>query len=142
MRTIIPAVMAPVFVLVLMTFVLLVMTGWARFADLRAHRLKVADIALGQNAWPGRTMQISNAFNNQFQVPVLLYVLVAFVLLTGKQDYIFIAAEWLFVILRMAHGYIHVTSNHVRLRFIAFIAGVLVLLLMWLWYAIRVLAAI
>ena len=142
MRTIIPAVMAPVFVLVLMTFVLLVMTGLTRAADLRARRLKLSDIALGQDAWPVRTTQIGNAFNNQFQVPVLFYALVAYVLLTGKQDYIFIAAEWLFVILRMAHAFIHVTSNDVQQRFSAYAAGALVLLLMWLWYAIRILAAL
>ncbi len=142
MRTIIPAVMAPVFVLVLMTFVLLLMTGYARFGDLRERRLRIADIALGQNAWPDRTMQISNAFNNQFQIPILFYLLVGFVLLTGKQDYFFIVAQWLFVISRIGHAYIHVTSNHVQQRFSFYLVGAVILMLMWVWYAIRILAAL
>ncbi len=142
MRTVIPWVMAPVFVMVLLTFVLLVMSGLARFNALRVGQVQLSDIALGQNAWPARSTQIGNSFNNQFQLPILFYVLVAFVLLTGKQDYVFIAAEWLFVILRIAHAFIHVTSNNVHQRFNAYAAGLVVLLLMWIWYAVRIMAAI
>ncbi len=142
MRTIVPMVLAPVFVLVAMTFALLIMTGRARVKDIAARRVKVSDIALGQSAWPERTQQMGNAFNNQFQLPVLFYVLVAFSLLTGKHDYIFIACQWLFVASRGAHAWVHVTSNNVRRRFDFFLAGVIVLMLMWLWFAIRILAAI
>ena len=142
MRTIIPYVLAPVFVLVLLTFALLIMTGRARLAALREGHVRIGDIALGQNAWPDRTQQISNAFDNQFQLPVMFYVLVILVLMTGKQDYIFIAAEWLFVLSRVGHAAVHVTSNNVQQRFYVYVAGALLLMLMWLWYAVRVLAAI
>jgi len=141
-RTLVPYVLAPVFVLVLMTFALLIMTGRARLADLRAGRLRIADIALGQNAWPDSTAQIGNAFNNQFQLPLLFYVLVILALMTGKQDYVFIIAEWVFVLLRIAHAAIHVTSNNVVWRFQAYVAGAVVLMLMWAWYAVRILLAI
>lgn len=142
MRTIIPMALAPVFVLVLMTFVLLIATGHARVRDLTERRVRMADIALGQGAWPPKTAQIAAAFNNQFQLPALFYILVILTLLTGKQDYFFVAAEWLFVLLRIAHAAIHVTTNDVPRRFQAFVAGAFVLMLMWLWYAVRILAAI
>jgi hypothetical protein len=141
-RTLVPHVLAPVFVLVLMTFALLVMTGRSRLADLRERRLRISDIALGQNVWPDKTAQVGNAFNNQFQLPLLFYVLVIFALMTGKQDYVFIVAEWLFVLLRLVHAAIHVTSNNVVWRFQAYVAGAVVLMLMWAWYAIRILLAI
>ena len=142
MRTIIPMVLAPVFVLVLMTFALLIYTGYARARDLNARKLRIADIALGQNAWPDTTVQIGNAFNNQFQLPLLFYVLVILVLLTGKQDWFFVAAEWLFVLTRIVHAAIHITSNNVIRRFQAYVTGAFLLMLMWLWYAVRILAAI
>lgn len=142
MRTIIPWVLAPVFVQVLLTFVLLLMAGRARLRDLQARTLRISDIALGQNVWPDKTAQIGNAFNNQFQLPLLFFVLVIFTMMTGKQDYVFIACEWLFVILRIAHAYVHVTTNHVPRRFQLYTAGAVVLMLMWLWYAIRIMAAI
>jgi hypothetical protein len=141
-RTLVPHVLAPGFALVLMTFALLVMTGRSRLGDLRERRLRISDIALGQNVWPDKTAQVGNAFNNQFQLPLLFYVLVIFALMTGKQDYVFIVAEWLFVLLRLVHAAIHVTSNNVVWRFQAYVAGAVVLMLMWAWYAIRILLAI
>ena len=33
------------------------------------------DIALGQPDWPERPTQFGNAFHNQFELPVLFYVL-------------------------------------------------------------------
>jgi hypothetical protein len=142
MRTLIPMVLAPVFVQVLLIFVLMLMTGRARVADLKTQRLRMSDIALGQNVWPDKTAQIGNAFNNQFQLPLLFFVLVIFTLMTGKQDYIFVACEWLFVLLRIGHAFVHVTSNNVIHRFQLYLAGAMLLMLMWLWYAIRIMAAI
>lgn len=142
MRTIVPMVLAPVFVLVLMTFALLLAAGYARVRDLNTRKLRISDIALGQNAWPEKTAQIGNAFNNQFQLPLLFYVLVVLVLVTGKQDWVFVGAQWLFVLTRIAHAAIHVTSNHVPRRFQAYAAGVFVLMAMWLWYMVRILFAI
>ena len=94
-----------------------------------------------KNICPGETAQIGNAFNNQFQMPLLFFVLVIFTLMTGKQDYLFIICEWLFVLLRLGHAYVHVTSNNVPRRFQLYVAGTLLLMLMWIWYAIRVMAA-
>ncbi len=142
MRTIIPWVLAPVFMQVLLIFALMFMMGRARLRDLQARTLRVSDIALGQNVWPDKTAQIGNAFNNQFQMPLLFFVLVIFTLMTGKQDYLFIICEWLFVLLRLGHAYVHVTSNNVPRRFQLYVAGTLLLMLMWIWYAIRVMAAI
>ena len=44
---------------------------------------------------------------------------------------------WIFVLARLAHAYIHTTSNHVPTRFNVFAVGVLVLLLMWIIFAVR-----
>ena len=82
------AILAPAFVQVALTFVLMLWMGRARFAAVRAGQVKVEDIALGQRAWPDRVMQIVNAFHNQFETPVLFYALVAFALLTRQADLI------------------------------------------------------
>jgi hypothetical protein len=46
-----------------------------RFAAVRAGEVQIGNIALGQRAWPTRVQQVSNAFQNQFELPVLFYVL-------------------------------------------------------------------
>ena len=73
----------PVFVLVFMTLILLVMTAVRRVSNLRSGEVRADDIALGQPGWPEKTTQYGNAFKNQLELPVLFYVLIAFILTLG-----------------------------------------------------------
>jgi hypothetical protein len=134
------AILAPLFVLVALTFVLLVWMGDVRYAAVRGGEVRVRDIALGQSGWPSRVQQISNCFANQFQLPMLFYVLTILALLLHQADRLFVLMAWVFVVLRVLHAAIHVTSNHVGRRFQAFAAGMVVLLLMWVVFAVRILA--
>lgn len=129
----------PVFVQVALTFGLLFWLGPARVAAVRRGEVKINDIALGQSAWPDRITQISRSFQNQLELPVLLYVLVGLALVTRKVDIWLVAGAWLFVASRLLHAYVHVTSNRIQLRFRSYVVGVSILVLMWLWLAVRVL---
>lgn len=134
------AILLPVFVQVALTFALLFMTGARRFAALRKGYVRIPDIALGQRAWPGRVQATSNAFANQFELPVLFFALVPLAIITRKADIVFVALSWVFVVTRLVHAAIFVTTNDVRQRFGAFVVGALVLLIMWLVFALRILA--
>jgi hypothetical protein len=137
----IQAVLLPVFVQVALTSFLMFWMARTRFGALRSGQVKVRDIALGQRAWPERPTQIANAFHNQFETPVLFYVLVVLALITHKADWLFLAMAWIFVACRIAHALIHTTSNDIRLRFFAFVIGAFVLTLMWIIFAVRILAS-
>jgi len=99
----IPTVLAPLFVQVALTFALLIWT--VRFAAARAEAVRVEDIALGQRAWPARAQQVSNTFQNQFELPVLFYVLVVLALFTRTADLLFVVMAWLFVLSHLGHAY-------------------------------------
>jgi hypothetical protein len=133
------AILAPLFVLVALTFALLVWMGAVRIAAVRRGEVRIKEISLGQSAWPPRVQQISNCFHNQFQLPMLFYVLTILALFLRKADLLFVLMAWVFVVLRILHAWVHVTSNHVGRRFQAFAAGAVVLLLMWLVFAVRIL---
>jgi hypothetical protein len=135
----IQAVLLPVFVQVALTFVLMFWMGGVRVAAISRGEVKIRDMALGQPAWPERETQIANSYHNQFQLPVLFLVLVAFALITRKADLLFVLLSWLFVLLRLVHAYVHVTSNHVPTRFRWYLIGAVVLLLMWIIFAVRIL---
>jgi len=135
------AVLLPVFVQVALTFALLVWMGRARISSVRRGETKVRDIALRQPGWPAQATQISNCYDSQFQLPPLFYVLVILAWATRQADLIFVVMAWIFVLARLAHAYVHTTSNHVPTRFWVFAVGMLVLLLMWIIFAIRILAA-
>jgi hypothetical protein len=137
----IEAVLFPVFVQVGITFFLLFWTARLRIAALRGREVAMADIALGQPAWPERPTQIANAFHNQLELPLLFYVLVILALFTRKADTFFVVMEWMFVATRLVHAAIHVTKNDVRLRFYAFAVGAVLLLIMWILFVLRLLFA-
>jgi len=134
-------VLLPVFVQVALTLGLLLWMAYTRRSSLSRGELKVRDIALGQSAWPPKAMQASNCFDNQFQLPLLFYVLVIFAWITKQADLIFVVMAWIFVLSRLAHAYIHTTSNHVPTRFNLFALGVAVLLIMWIIFAVRILVS-
>jgi hypothetical protein len=125
-------------VLIGLTFFLLVWTGRSRVAALQSGEVKIRDIALGERNWPQKSQQAVNAYHNQLELPVLFYVLVALALITRKADLTFVVMSWVFVATRLVHAYIHATSNKVPLRFRAFLVGAVILMLMWILFAVRV----
>jgi hypothetical protein len=133
------AILLPVFVQVALTFTLMFWMGSVRVAAISRGQVKIRDMALGQPVRPERETQVANCFHNQLQLPLLFYVLVALALITRKADFLFVVLSWAFVLLRLVHAFVHVTTNHVPTRFRWFLAGALVLLLMWIIFAVRIL---
>lgn len=130
-------VLAPVLVQAALTLGLLVATGRARLAALKSGEVALREVALGQDAWPRRATQLGRAYQNQTEAPTLFYAVVAMAMAAQLTDLVFVALEWLFVALRLAHAYVHVTSNHVPTRFRFFVASVGALAALWLWLALR-----
>ena len=135
-------VLLPVFVLVGLTFVLLLSMAGARRGALVGGQTKVRDIVLGQPNWPTRATQIANCYRNQFEIPVLFYILIALALPLRHADFLIVLLSWVFVVARLVHAGIFVTSNDLNQRSLAWFAGVLVLLAMWIYFALKILLLI
>ena len=132
-------VLLPVFVQAGLTFALLFWMATLRTSAIRSGQTSFKDIALRQPNWPERPTQIANCFSNQFEIPLLFYVLIALALPLRHADLIIVVLSWIFVITRLVHAWIFVTSNNVRQRSLAWFAGVLAVLIMWIWFAISML---
>ena len=135
-------VLLPVFVLVGLAFFLLLWMATARGQALKGRETSFKDIALGQPNWPTRATQVGNCFSNQFEMPVLFYILIALALPLRHADLVIVLLSWVFVVTRFAHAGIFVTSNNVRQRTLAWHAGMLVLFAMWLYFALKTLLLI
>ena len=133
------SVLLPLFVEVILTIVVMLRMGALRFRDFRTGAVKPLAVALREPNWPPRTAQAANSFSNQFELPVLFYVLTILEWVTRHAGLLFVVLAWVFVILRVAHAYVHVTSNIVRLRGGVYSAGAVVLVIMWLIYIVQVL---
>ena len=67
-------ILLPVFVLVGLTFALLLWMAGARRGALVGGQTKAGDVTAGKANWPARAAQIGDCFSNQFELPVLFYV--------------------------------------------------------------------
>jgi hypothetical protein len=136
------SVLLPVFVLIGLTFALLLWMAGARRNALVGGQTKIRDIALGQSNWPVRATQIGNCFKNQFELPVLFYILIGLALPLRHADYVIVLLSWVFVVTRLVHAGVFVSSNDLNRRSLAWFAGVVVLLVMWIYFALKILLLI
>ena len=133
-------ILAPLFVQVLLTFVIGFWMAGLRTGALTPRARSSRGTSLcGQPNWPPRTTQFANCFRNQFELPVLFYVLTILAIITRHADLLFVVLAWVFVLSRLVHAYVHVTSNNLRMRGLWFGVGALVLLIMWVIFIVRIL---
>ena len=127
----IEAILMPMFAQVALTFVLLFWMSVLRLRAVRSGAVQAQQIALREPNWPPRVIQISNAFHNQLELPILFYVVILLALATDSLDVILCLLSWMFVLARFVHAYIHVTSNRLDRRTGVFGVSAIALLLMW-----------
>ena len=118
-------VLLPVFVQIGLTFALLIGMVFGRRQALVSGETKSRDIALGE-----------------FELPVLFYALMALALPLRHADLFIVLMSWVFVVTRFAHAGIFVTENNLGRRSTVWLAGVLVLLVMWIYFALKILLLI
>ena len=88
-----------------------------RTSSLQRGETRLSDIALREPNWPTRATQYAYAFANQFELPVLFYVLTILVIVTHHADLLFVMLAWIFVIMRVLQAWVlYVTNNNVRFR--------------------------
>ena len=135
----IQSVLLPLFVEVLLTFGVMLGMMYCRTSTLQRGETRFQDIALREPNWPVRATQFANSFANQFELPVLFYVLTILEIVTHNADLLFVVLAWIFVAMRILQAVVHVTSNNVRVRGACYGIGAFVLLVMWVIYIVRVL---
>lgn len=120
----------PLLVQVALTLAVLVVLGRLRFKALGSRDVRLGEVALSGEAWPERAKQAANNFTNQFETPVLFYVLIMVALHVGASGPLMTVLAWGYVASRIAHAVEHIGANNVRRRFAIFSAGVLILVAM------------
>ena len=135
-------VLLPLFVEVLLTFAVMFGMMYFRTSTLSRGETRFEDIALREPNWPVRATQFGYAFSNQFELPVLFYVLAILAITTHPADLLYVLLAWVVVVLRIMQAGVHVTSNNVRYRGGFYGAGAIVLVVMWLIFIVRIVLAL
>jgi len=134
-------VLAPLFAQVALTMTLMILMAMRRAEAVRKKEVHAADVSLREPNWPPRALQAAYAFSNQFELPVLFYLLTILVVITRQADLVFVLLAWVFVVLRILQAWVYVTSNNIRYRAMYFAAGAVVLTVMWVSFTRHILLA-
>ncbi|MGE0031412.1 MAG: MAPEG family protein [Steroidobacteraceae bacterium] len=128
-------IFGPVLVQVLLTLATYVLLIKAKIRAMRAGEVDMVRRALFDDAWPESVMKINNNIRNQFEVPVLFYVLAFALWALHAVHWAALAAAWLFAISRIVHAWVHIGTNYVPNRRRAFTVG------WWIVFAMALLVA-
>ena len=131
----------PVLVQILITITGFMLLGVRKARAVKSGQVDMEKTALDNDAWPDYVLMVSNNIRNQFQVPVLFYVLCFLLYSIDAVSTTVLFLAWAFVISRAIHAYIHMSSNFVPVRFSVFTIGFLIMIAMFVFATIALVSA-
>ena len=120
----------PVLMQILLILLMYMLLGYRKAKAVKTGNVNLKATALDNKAWPPEVVKVSNNIDNQFEIPMVFFVLFLLFFGIGQVDFLVLSLAWAFVISRYAHAYVHIGSNYVPLRMRIFAFGCLVLLTM------------
>ena len=120
----------PVLGQVLLTIGIYLLLGTVKAKALRAGEVDLQRRALHPDAWPESVIKVNNNIRNQFEVPVLFYVVVFVTWAAQGVTPVVHLFAWSFLLSRCAHAYGHTGDNVVAVRRPLFMFGCLMVLLL------------
>lgn len=122
----------PMAIQILLTILLFFPLIKRKKASVAAGTANLKKSALDNSAWPEDVIKVSNNLANQFQIPVLFYVLCLTFYVTNGVSLLVLGLAWVFSLSRIFHAYVHIGSNYIPHRLKSFVLGFLCLLIMTL----------
>jgi hypothetical protein len=120
----------PVLAQIFLTLTMFIVLGVRKAKAVKAGEVNRQQAALNNRVWPEDVVKVSNNIANQFEVPVLFYVLCLVLYSINAVGMVALVLAWLFALSRFAHAYVHIGSNYVPMRMRLFLVGCLVLIAM------------
>jgi len=120
----------PVLAQIFLTLTMLILLGVRKTMAVKAGEVNRQQAALNNRVWPEDVVKVSNNIANQFEVPVLFYVLCLLLYSINAAGMVAIVLAWMFTMSRFAHAYVHIGSNFVPMRLRLFLVGCLVVIAM------------
>lgn len=86
----------------------------------------------GSNAWATVEPRISANLSNQFESPLFFYVACLLLIQSATESPAAILLAWLFVLGRLAHSYVQIMTENIRLRGIVFTINFVATVGLWI----------
>jgi hypothetical protein len=121
----------PVLAQLLIPVLVLLLNGKRKSADVKSGQFDREKAAMDNEAWSKPVVLTSKNLANQFQLPVIFYVLCLILASIDAVATVTLAVAWVFVATRYVHAYVHVSTNYVPARMRAFLLGALTLFVLF-----------
>lgn len=120
-------ILLPIVAQVFLTLMLFIRLGSEKTKAIKSGYVDREKARLHHDAWPDTVLKVSNNIENQFETPILFYVISVALHLMNAVDPIVVSLATVYVITRYFHAYVHTSSNYVPWRYKIFVIGVLIL---------------
>jgi hypothetical protein len=125
-------ILAPMFALFALTAVAVFRLALLRIGAVRRREVDLRFYLSFQGSEEPEALRVaSRHVVNLFEAPLLFYVVCVTTYVTGQTTGLLVGLAWLYVLLRLAHSYVHLMHNVVILRFRVFFLSWLVLIALW-----------
>lgn len=135
------AIFWPLLAQVALTYLVYAVLGYRRREAVLKHGATPQNFRL-RTTEPESSVTAANNLSNQYELPVLFYVVCIGLYVTQGVSYIALLLAWLFVLARAGHAFIHLTNNRVSQRGLVFALGYVLLGVLWLWFAVHIAGAV
>ena len=127
------AIVFPAVAMFMLTFSVVAYLAGSRLAAIRSGDVSIRFYRrYNEGEQTQRLQVIGRHAQNHFEVPVLFYIVILFLYVTNSVTPVAIALAWFYFASRCVHSFIHLGSNNVTHRFIAFVVSGLILIGLWI----------
>ncbi len=129
-----------------LALVALTILSWLRMYHVRLgtmlrEKIDPEDMTVFNRKLPPVIVASGDNLRNLFEMPVLFYLAIVLLYVTGSVDVGYLYLAWIYVGLRAVHSVIHTTYNRIKHRFIVHIVSCFVLFAIWVKLAYELLTA-
>jgi len=118
--------------MVLLVFIVGLVAVKSRFKNVKEGKVKAKYFKLMEGRdIPEIIIKTTRNFNNQFEIPVLFYVVCTLYISLGLENSFSLIFAWLFVVFRYFHSYIHLTYNHILHRSFVYWGAFICVMVLW-----------
>jgi len=123
----------PAAAMVLLTAVVTFLMFFERVRQVKSEKIPFRDIPSGsQMAARFADTRAADNYRNLFEAPVLFYLALVVAFASLQVTAVTLGLAWAYVALRAAHSYVHCGYNRVSHRFYLFVAGNVLLWILWI----------
>ena len=123
-------IVIPILIQVLLTLVIFIRLGQVKELAVKRGEVDQTRRALHDDAWPDYVLKVNNNIRNQFETPVLFYVVIISLWLLEAATLTAFIVALIYALLRLAHAVVHTGSNIVKVRKRMFQASIVTLFIL------------